>query len=377
MKAKPTLVLLLLFLLLSLPGWAGRTAGDFEKRISETFPIRNDGRVELNNRYGEIKVVTWNQARVKVDVLIRVTARNESDFQKVLSRIDIRLTGGNNTVSAVTSINSGGKSGNWFDYFFGGGSNTEDFKIFYTVSMPESVNLNVEAKYCDVALPNLNGEVLLDVAYGDLVADRLTNRSTVSVSYGSARLEQVGNGSSVKMRYSEGWVRNGGDLRYDGRYSDVRFGKMGELRLDVGYEEIEVESATDVYFDGNYNDLSIERANRVFVDGNYSDFNFGTVTQVLEASCNYGDIDVDQLTAGFERVVIRAAYTDVQINVADDAGYSLDLDAKYGDIDAPTAGLSSRNIGSDSGREYVKGTKAGKGKGTIRISTSYGDIEIY
>ncbi|MBB4080468.1 hypothetical protein GGR28_003102 [Lewinella aquimaris] len=377
MKVNFTTALLMLFLLLSLPGAASHPVGDFEKRISETFAIRNDGRVSLDNRYGEIKVVTWNQPKVKIDVLIRIAARNEEDFKKVLQRIDVRLSGANNAVSAITSVNSGGKGSSFWSYFTNSWGSNDDFKIYYTVSMPESVSLEVEAKYCDVELPNLSGEMTLGVAYGDLVAGRLTNRGTVNVSYGSARIEQLGTESTVKLRYSEGAIRNAGNLRYDGRYSEVRFGKVGVLRLDVGYEEIEVESADEVYMDGNYNDLSVEYTNRIFVDGSYTDFNIGTVTKVLEASCNYGDIEVDKLSAGFERITIRASYTDVQIDVDDDAGYTLDLDAKYGDIDVPTSGLSPRNIGSESGRDYVKGTKAGRGNGTIKVSTSYGDIEIY
>ncbi len=241
------LITLLCLVALLLPGLAPAAplAADYEKRLSETFPIGRDGRVRLDNRYGEIKVVTWMQPQVKIDVLIRVDARSESDFQDVLERIDVRLSGGGNQVSAVTSISSSsGRGGSWWSYLLGGGNTSDDYKIYYTVTVPESVRLEVAAKYCDVELPNLSGETTLDVAYGDLVAGRLSKSSRVDVSYGSARIEQVGNQSTVKLRYSEGNIRKAGDLTYDGRYSEVRFGQVGVLRLDVGYEEVDVESAT-------------------------------------------------------------------------------------------------------------------------------------
>ncbi len=132
-----------------------------------------------------------------------------------------------------------------------------------------------------------------------------------------------------------------------------------------------------MYLSGNYNELSVGRVDEAYLSGSYTDFNFGTVTRILEMDGNYGDLEVDELRAGFQRVEVRASYTDVQIDVDDAAGYTLDLSSRYGDIDAPTNNLSPRNIGSDSGTDYVRGAKAGTGNGSIKITTNYGDIELY
>ena len=375
MKAKLLSLLILAIGSLSL-GAADWPPADFEKKISETFSIREDGRVRLDNRYGEIKVSTWNESRVKIDVLIRVDASNEDEFNEVLDRIDVALSGGSNSVSAVTTINSNRRSDSWWSLLTGG-SNSSDFKIYYDVTLPASVNLEVAARYCDVQLPSLTGETYLDVGYGDLVAGRLSNRTDMDISYGSARVERVGDNSRVKFRYSDGSIRNAGDLSYDGRYSELRFGTVGVLRLDVGYDEIEVEAADEVYLDGNYNELSVERVGAVYLDGNYTDINLGTVNRSVRFDGNYGDLQIKRLASGFELVKIDASYSDIEIDVDDDAGFILDLRARYGDIDAPTNALSPRNVGSEDSSEYVKGTKSGTGNGRIEISTNYGDIEIY
>ena len=372
-----SLLALLAVLLPNLGHTAPRRTADFEKRLSETFDINVNGRVNLTNRYGEIKVVTWSQPRVKIDVLIRAEARNEDEFQKVLERIDVSLRGGGSSVSATTTVGSGG-SNSWWNFFTGNDS-SNDFKIYYTVSMPATAGLDVDAKYCDVELPNLSGPTVLNVGYGDLVAGKLTAQSETNVSYGSARIEQLGGSSRVKLRYSEGTFRNtSGDLTYDGRYSEVRFGTVaGVLRLDVGYEEIEVASASEVYLTGSYNELAVDRVDRAYLDGNYTEFRLGTITKSLEVDGSYGDVEVGTLSAGFDRIDIDVSYTDVQIDIDNAAGYTLDLNARYGDIDVPTADLSPRDIRSEGSTESVKGTKAGTGRGTIKISTNYGDIEIY
>jgi hypothetical protein len=374
MKAKPFCLPILLALLLPLGGLAADQ--DYEKRLSETYFVNPDARVNLDNRYGEIKVVTWNQQRVKVDVLIRVDARSEDDFQETLERIDVVIRGGGSSVSATTTVSGNRSSNSWWDMITGGGG-SDDFKIYYTVSMPASLQLDVKARYCDVELPDLSGPTYLNIGYGDLVGGRLTNRTELDVSYGSARIERIGNDSDVKMRYSEGSIRNAGDIRYDGRYSEIRLGRIGRARFDVGYEEIDIESATEVRLDGNYNELSVQRAGSIYLDGNYTDFNLGTVTGVLEVDGNYGDVEVRDLEAGFDHVRIRVSYSDVQIDVANNAGYTLDLRARYGDIDVPRNDLSPRNISNQGNTETVTGKKAGTGSGRIEIDTSYGDIEIY
>ena len=378
MKANHFLLTLLSFLLpYLLSATTPPTAADFEKRISETYPINANGTVRLDNRYGEINVVTWDQPRVKVDVLIKANVGSQEEFQQLLNRVDITLSGGSgNLVSATTSITTERKS-SWFGLIVEYQSGIKDVKIYYTVSMPATVTLDTKARYCDVTLPNLSGPTLLDVGYGDLVAGRLTGRGEVDVSYGSGRIEELGTGSTVKFRYSDGAVRRAGDLEYDGRYSKVRFGKVGNLTLDVGYEKVSIESAKDVRLDGNYNDLTLERAERVYLDGSYTDFNLGTVTRLLDVQGSYGDVAVKELSAGFEKVTIRVSYSDVQLDVDDGAGYLVELRARYGDITVPRDAFSPRNSNSSNNTDTLTGAKAGTGNGMIVVETNYGDIEIY
>ncbi|PPK85106.1 putative adhesin [Neolewinella xylanilytica] len=374
MKAN-LLTLLLLATVLGLRA-TDRPPADFEKKITETFAIGNDGRVRLDNRYGEIRVTTWSQSKVKIDVLIQVDARDQDEFEDVLDRIDVALSGGGNSVSAVTSISSNRRSDSWWSLLTGG-SSSSDFKIYYDVTLPASVTLEVDARYCDVQLPSLTGETFLDVGYGDLVAGRLSNRTEMKISYGSARVERIGDNSTVNFRYSDGSIRNAEDVSYDGRYSEVRFGTVGVLRLDVGYDEVQVEAAEEVHLEGNYNELAVKQATTVSIYGSYTDINLGTITRAVQFDGNYGDLKVNRLVAGFESVRIKASYSDIQIDVDQEAGLILDLQARYGDITAPIDALSPRNIGSEGTSEYVKGTKPGTGNGRIEISTNYGDIDIY
>jgi hypothetical protein len=347
---------------------------DFERKISKSFNVDSDADVRLANKYGEINVETWDRNEVKIDVRIKVSARDEDAANDTFDRISIDFSGSSSSVSATTSLDSPNR-GSWWKKLMGS-SSSSDFRIYYKVMMPATVSLNTEAKYCDVMLPDLSGSTVLYVAYGDLKAGDLTNRNEISVSYGSARVEELGPESRFKIRYSEGVIRKAADLRYDGRYSETRIEEVRDLNIDAGYEEIEVGTAREVRLDGNYNDISIDHADRIFLDGNYNDFELGEITQELEVDASYGDLEVDELKAGFSRVMIDVRYIDVELDVEDNAGFTVDLSSRYGDIEVNMGSLANRKSEKSGNSERLSGTKSGSGQGKIVITTSYGDIEI-
>ncbi len=358
---------------------------DFEKTYSETFSVDGSGDVRLTNRYGDIRVETWDRDEVQIDVRVKVSADDQDDADRTFDRIEISFSSGANSASATTSIGSSSKKakgiirslldGEWPSWDGVGGSN--DFKVHYTVKMPASANLETEAKYCDVMLPNLSGNNRLTVGYGDLVAGDLTGRNEISVSYGSARVDQLGEDSSFRVRYCDGnSIRNAADLRYDGRYSETEIGTVDRLRVDAGYEEVEVRQAREIRFDGNYNDIVIDQVERIFLDGNYSDVEINEVSKELEVDASYGDLEIDHLSVGFERVYIRVNYIDVDLDIDDEAGYELELRTRYGSIDFSGKNVDINEDKSGSSKS-LRGTKKGKGSGRVDISTSYGDIDIH
>jgi hypothetical protein len=358
---------------------------DYEKTYTETFQVDGEGEVRLANRYGEIKVETWDRNEVKIDVRVKVSASDQEDADRTFNRIEVNFTGGSNSATAITNIGSNKRrskgiieaifDGEWPS--FGGISNSNDFKVYYRVKMPASASLETEAKYCDVSLPDLSGNTNITVGYGNLVAGDLTGRSEISVSYGSARIDELGENSTFRVRYCDGnEIRKAQDLRYDGRYSETRIGNVGRLNVNAGYEELEVESAEELRLDGNYNDLEVGTVGRIHLDGNYCDVSVDEVSKELEVDASYGDLEIEQLRAGFERVYIRVNYIDVEIDVDSDAGYEFELRTRYGDISYDSGRAQNVNSNKSGSSRSATGSVPGNGKGSIDISTSYGDIEI-
>lgn len=356
---------------------------DFEKTYSETFAIGSDGDVRLDNRYGEIRVETWSKNEVSIEVRVKVSAEDKEDADDTFDRIRIDFSGSGNSASATTSIGDKKRSNkNWIEKIIDGdwswgGSSSNDFKVYYAVKMPATANLTTSAKYCDVNLPDLSGSTNISIGYGDLFAGDLTGASNnLTVSYGSARIGTLGGRSEMRIRYSNGSINEAGDLRYDGRYSDFRLGDVGDLNLDIGYEDLEVRSAKNVRMDGNYSDIEMGQVTSLTIDGNYNEWDIDYIEKELDVDAAYGDLAVERIAADFTRINIDVRYIDVELDFDSDAGYEMDLSSRYGDISFDRDRVRNLRVEKSGSTETVSGTVSGKGNGRVKISTSYGDIEL-
>lgn len=355
---------------------------DFEKTYSETFTIGADGDVRLDNRYGEIRVETWSKNEVFIEVRIKVTADDKEGADDTFDRIRIDFSGSGNSASATTSIGDKKRSDkNWIEKIIDGdwgwNNSSNDFKVYYSVKMPATANLTTSAKYCDVNLPDLSGSTNLSIGYGDLFAGDLTGATNnLTVSYGSARIGTLGGRSEMRIRYSNGSINEAGDLRYDGRYSNFRLGDVGDLNLDIGYEDLEVRSAKNVRMDGNYSDIEMGKVISLTIDGNYNEWDIDFVEKELDVDAAYGDLAVERIAAEFTRINIDVRYIDVELDFDSDAGYEMDLSSRYGDISFDRDRVKNLKVDKSGTTEIVSGTVPGKGNGRVKITTSYGDIEL-
>jgi len=80
---------------------------EFSKVIEEEFDISAEGRVALENKYGQVTVNTWERNHIELKVSILVNARSEESAQKVFDRIDIHIDNTSSSLNVQTEIGEG------------------------------------------------------------------------------------------------------------------------------------------------------------------------------------------------------------------------------------------------------------------------------
>ncbi len=163
-----------------------------EKKYSKSYPVTNET-IALVNRYGHLKIDTWDKNEVQVDAQITVGAQNNEYANKLLEKINIldeKITG---KIEFKTQLD------NWNDNSNNGG---HEMRIDITVHIPATAKLYAENNFGPLTIGDYKGGVELICKYGNLTAGKLSNPISVTVEFGSAMVESVSN-SKLMFKYSK------------------------------------------------------------------------------------------------------------------------------------------------------------------------------
>lgn len=347
---------------------------EFSKLVSREFPVTATGTVSLTNKYGKVDVKTWNKNQVKIEVTILVNAKTESDAKAVFERITIAFSETDQLARAETIIES--QHWSWWDWgswLFGGSS--PDFKINYLVHMPQTGSLELSNKY------------------GDAYVAALEGKAYVAVKYGNFRLEGVGGNLQVDLDYGNGTVVKAGDARAEVSYSKINFDEVEYLNATTRYSTIDVDkggrlicdSRYDNYYiheinslqcDSRYGDFNLQLAGQISATGKYTDFHLEKLRKGGSLDIEFGDVRIDELSAGFSSLDLNSTYADVRVGLAANAAYSLDLEGEFLQADYPTAMRIVLEKDKTNSLE-IKGHEGSENaRGQIRARMNFGKLKL-
>lgn len=364
-------MLLCLFVAPSPHIWAKEPVQEFSKTIQREFSTAADGTTALYNKYGNVKVKTWQNNSVKIDITIVVNAKNQREADETFNRINVNFTNAWGYVKAETMIAEASNNNIWWPTVRTGC----DYRIHYDVWMPISNQLDLKNKYGNAWVGELNGKLLADIKYGDLRAETVNNDAQVNVGYGNAWLTRVKN-LYGQVSYSKLNVTQADDIQLDTKYSETEVEKANNLRITSKYDEFKLGIVDELRLQTKYANLRSTDIRAAYVTAQYSDMGFATVRESVDADMTYGKLDIDALGRNFSNVNIVGKYTGVTVSVERGAAYRFDAEVNHADAHVPQAATVKNR--SDSGqRETVQGYLGNEGaKGLVKARLSYGDFMI-
>jgi len=232
----------------------------YEEKFEKTVALAKDGKVFLRNISGDIKVMTWDRAEVKIDALkiskasslskaeenaqnvkIEVseegnTLRIETDYPKMTFKSLKVSVNFDLTVPSQASVDIGSVSGDIGMLKIGGNAKVQAVSgdlLFEDIAgslKANSVSGNVEvvgaAKGAgcesvsgDVEVQNVNGDVYLKTVSGEISAVQVKGSVEAETVSGDVELDGVTEGRKIEAKSLSGEVRYRGDIYSDGRYN--------------------------------------------------------------------------------------------------------------------------------------------------------------
>jgi hypothetical protein len=360
----------MLLLALAIPSLVfARTGKEFTKSIVKEFEISRDGTVGVINKYGSIDIRTWDAARVKIEVTIKAEAKSQEAANEVFNRISIAFDNGPSVVRATTEIETvtGWKS--WFNWDDG-----DEFEINYVVHVPSSVVLELDNKYGDIYVADMNNRASVNLKYGDMKLGSIAGSTIISMAYADGTIQSTQD-MNLNLSYSELYAGKTGDLTFNGKYSDLEIETAGNVNATTGYVDVKIQKMGRLTNTGKYDDFVINEAATVDANTKYSGYAISSLTEYADFEMSYGSVSIDYVHPGFRSIDINASYTDVSIDVDDSASFNFDASTKYCGVDH--YGLEIYHEIDKTGEHTVKGFR-GSRDATARITAvmSYGELSI-
>jgi hypothetical protein len=241
------------------------------KKFTETYDLNKSDKASISNKFGNIKIITWKDNKIKVDVEIEVSAKTEARAIKVIDGINVKHNKSEGLVSFKTKIDETTnsytstktntttttkkvttKNGETVDNVgeeencnCNYSKNSQSMKINYTVYLPSITSLKLYNEFGNTVLQDYDGSLTIINEYGNLTAGKLTNENNeISVEYGNAEILSL-MAPDFKIGYGNCDISNivgNGTLNFD-YCSDVSIGvnkETGDLKIGNDYSTMEI-----------------------------------------------------------------------------------------------------------------------------------------
>jgi hypothetical protein len=335
------------------------SAEEVKKEFHREMVPTDNSTLTVINKFGAVVTETWDRNNIVVDVTVKIEHGSADRARKLLDMITVEFTESEGNLKAETVFSDDFSSISWK------GSNN-NFSVNYNIKMPAQVNLDISNKYGNVVVDEVSGQTTLNIKYGDLTVNKLTRGNvkplnTIIVAYGKATV------------YELGWAEI--NARYVGLFSVDR---AVALLVDSKYSKVSVNEVSSLVADSKYDGYTIGAVNNIVVMGGYTDFRFKRVNKKLEVETKYGNLSVDVIPAGFEKVEVKAGYCAVRLGIDPGACYRLDASSSYGSIKFEEGSFSPdrRIVGNTSTEMAGKVGRCDNPRSVVKISASYGSVRL-
>lgn len=343
---------------------------EFTKTIKEEFDISSDGKVTIINKYGEVNINTWENNKVKIDVVITVHARNQEVANEVFERLQVKMANGSSYVRAETEI--GSKSNGWKSWW--GSSNNDDYSIDYEIYMPKTNNLDLHNKYGNSHISAIGGEVSAEIKYGNIRLEEVGGSLDMTLGYGNGTVIKS-NDVEIELKYGKVRLKDARDVDIQSKHSKVFIDQAKDIKSLSKYDTYEIGTVNHFKNQGKYDNIEIASAETIRALSKYTDYDIDHIVSSADFDLQYGSATI-AMSKDFSEVQILGRYTEYRIQVADGTEYRLDAATKYAGVRYPHEMkiIYEKEKGSSHEVEgYIGDENSGK---IIKARLDYGGLKV-
>lgn len=267
------------------------------KQINRRFKVTPETRIEITNKYGKIKINTWEKDSIVFDIKIKVEDKKLSKLEKLIGEVDFDFVNSLHYVTAHTKVgeNRSGLEKEVLNFKETVLQSDGKIEIDYTVWMPETNQLKVENKFGDIYIDDYLGDIEIALSNGNLKAHDFSGKTNLKLSFADATVNQLKTGR-LDCNYSEVYIKKANKLQVTSKSSDFEINELDELNTDSRRDKFRIQS------------IGILTAK-----GSFTNYRINEITESLNVKTEYGDLDAEQVSPDFKSVFIESKSTDLNL----------------------------------------------------------------
>ena len=325
-----------------------------EKNLQKEYTVNASAALKIENSYGNIDIVTWNENRTSIVVSIKTNGNDENEVQKKLNEISVEFSGNGSLVTAKTIFNESKSNWSWF----GSKTNNVSMEINYVVKIPVTNSVNLTNNYGNISINKLKGTAKIKCDYGQLIIGELLGENNqLNFDYTTK--------STIEFMKS-------GTINAD--YSGFTLGKADNIKLTADYTDSEFLDVINLNYNCDYGKITINKSKDLIGRGDYLTSRIGTITGSANLNTSYGNITINKVTSTAKSVNIKADYTQVKLGFESGFNFNFLVNTSYSDFkgeDIVSVTKSSKD-GSDKMYSGYHGSQSTSN--SININSSYGNV---
>ena len=338
--------------------------GDFkgkytkQKRVKKEFKVSANDMLKITNSYGNIDIVTWDQNRVEIEVVVRTNGNDEEKVEKKLREIDVVFNQSSGQVTARTILENDNSNSFWGMIF--GSNNNVNMEINYRVKAPVTNRVDLSNDYGSINLDKLEGDARISCDYGKImIGELLGNNNQLSFDY--------------TRNSSIGYVKR---AKINADYSEFTIDEAETLEISADYTDSNILKVENISFNNDYGSLKVERLKNIKGQGDYLGIKLGLVYGSLQLSLDYGSLMIQKVMPSFKDIDINSDYTGVKIGYDREAPFRFEVNTSYGGVNGINNNTFTINKRNQSGTDnyYAGYHRSENTGGRIKVNSSYGSV---
>jgi hypothetical protein len=319
------------------------------KSINKSYKVEADHELEIENKFGEVKITTWDKNEIVVNIIISVESNSEKGTMKRLNNIDVRIDEGADKTSFETYFkddkdnNSKGKS---------------EMSIDYEVKMPKSNNLS------------------LSNSFGAFIINDLNGQADITVKFGSARIGKLNHSDNeINVEFSDpveiDHLESG---RISVKYSKMKLNSSTLLDLDSEFSNSEIEGVGKLDLDIKFGSFKIDQLIEADVNSNMSSIQINTLMERGDFEAKYGSLTIDLVKKGMTNLKVDGEFSPIDISIEEGASFKAEIYGSMASVNVPSDGWSEK-VKDMNSRSY-KGSFGQASENRVYIKSSFGNVKL-